>query len=231
MEKLVYLLYESDETPGADLREGLLRKAAPVLRAAGATRIAVNVNDEEVAAGGSVWIRKSDPPIRAMVSFWLDNADDRGPCEAALRERAAGLAGYLVAESVPLVNTSQLAPEGERTPGVNMVTCINRPADMAYEDFIDRWHGEHKVVALETQSTFAYVRNVVVRRLTPDAPPFDGIVEEGFPKGALTDPHVWYAADSDATYQANLARMIESCQAFLDFEPLESNPMSEYVLG
>ena len=231
MEKLVYLLYESDETPGADLREALLRKSAPVLRAAVATRIAVNVNDEDVAEGGGVWIRKSDPPIRAMVSFWLDNADDRAPCEAALRERAAGLAGYLVAESVPLVNTSQVAAAGERTPGVNMVTCINRPAGMAYEEFIDHWHGEHKVVALETQSTFAYVRNVVVRRLTPDAPPFDGIVEESFPKGALTDPHVWYAADSDASYQANLARMIESCQAFLDFEPLESNPMSEYLLG
>jgi hypothetical protein len=231
VEKLVYLLYESEEAPGADLRDALLRKSAPALRVAGATRIAVNVNDEDVAEGGRVWIRKSDPPIRAMVSFWLENADDREPCEDALRERAAGLAGYLVAESVPLVNTRQVAPPGERTPGVNMVTCINRPADMAYEAFIDHWHGDHKVVALETQSTFAYVRNVVVRPLTKEAPPFDGIVEEGFPIGALADPHVWYAADSDATYQANLARMIESCQAFLDFEPLESNPMSEYLLG
>jgi len=231
MEKLVYLLYESDDTPGADLRDALLRKSVPALRAAGATRAVVNVNDEDVAAGGRVWIRKSDPPIRAMVSFWLENADDRAPCEAELSERAAGLAGYLVAESVPLVNASQVASRGERTPGVNMVTCINRPAHLPYEEFIDLWHDEHKAVALETQSTFAYVRNVVVRPLTVDAPRFDGIVEEGFPIGALTDPHVWYAADSDATYRANLARMIESCQRFLDFEPLESNPMSEYVLG
>jgi len=79
MEKLVYLIDADGALPGGDLRDGLVEKAAPALRAAGAGQIAVNVEDEHVAAGGAVKISRNDPPIRAMVSFWLDSADDRGP--------------------------------------------------------------------------------------------------------------------------------------------------------
>ena len=38
---------------------------------------------------------------------------------------------------------------------------------LSYDEFIHLWHTEHRVVALETQSTFAYVRNEIVRALTP----------------------------------------------------------------
>jgi hypothetical protein len=51
--------------------------------------------------------------------------------------------------------------------------------------------------AIEMQSTFGYVRNEVVRALTPDAPPWDAIVEENFPIGALHDPAVFYDAVGD----------------------------------
>ena len=232
MEKLVYLLRAAENTPGSRLRAALLDAVAGSLRAAGATNVAVNVHDEEVAQGKKVRIAKLSPPIRAMVSFWMDNADDRAPCEEALRAHAAALDGYLVAESVPLPNTRHVAPRGARTPGVSMVTCINRLASISYEEFIDIWHGHHKRVAIETQSTFGYVRNVVVRRLTEEAPRRDGIVEEAFPIEALTDPKVWYAAgDSDETLKRNLARMIDSVQRFLDLGPLESHPMSQYLLG
>ena len=92
--------------------------------------------------------------------------------------------------------------------------------------------GRDRVVALETQCTFLYTRNVVVRALTKDAPPWAGIVEEGFPTEAVTDPMRWYQAEgSPETLKRNLARMMESCQRFLDFEPLEFTHMSEYWLG
>jgi hypothetical protein len=163
-----------------------------------------------------------------MVSFWMQNADDRAPCEAALAPHAKRLAGYLVVESRPLIHDR---PVGQRTPGMNQVTCINRKRDISDEEFIAIWHGDHRVVAVETQSTVGYVRNVVVRSLTDGAPPFDGIVEETFPIEALTDSRVFYDAASQEEFKANLARMIESCQRFLDFEPLETTHMSEYYLG
>ena len=228
MEKLVYLLHRSSSTPGPDLRASLIDKTAPALRDAGATQIAVNVNDEHVAEGAGVTISRSDPPIRAMVSFWLQNADDRAPCEAELARQADALHGYLAVESRPLVH---VPPIGERAPGANLVTAINKKADISYEQFFDLWNNEHKVVACEIQSTFAYVRNVVVRPLTAGAPARDGIVEESFPIAALTNPHVWYDCDDEAEYQRRVARMVTSVNAFLDLGVLESIPMSEYWLG
>jgi hypothetical protein len=231
MEKLVYLIRRVEDVSGSELRDALIGSSA-ALRDAGAGNLSISVNDEDVAAGAAVRIGKLDPPIRAMVSFWMDNADDRGASEQLLREVATELAGYLVVESVPTPNTKHVVPHGARTPGVSMVTCINRLPSISYEDFISIWHDDHKIVAKETQSTFGYIRNVVVRRLTDGAPQWDGIVEEAFPIEALTDQKVWYrAGDSDELFKQNLKRMIDSVQRFLDLGPLESHPMSQYILG
>jgi hypothetical protein len=226
MEKLVYLIFHELELPGSELRTALLEKAAPALRAAGAREIAVNVHDEAVADGTP--IRRSDPPIRAMISFWMNDADDRGPCEDALARHARRLAGYLVLESRPLVHE---APRGRRTPGMNQVTCIAKKGGLEDDEFIRIWHEDHKVVAIETQSTVGYVRNQIVRSLTEDAPAWDAIVEETFPIEALTDPHAFYDAPSEEELKRNVARMVESCRRFLDFEPMECTHMSEYYLG
>jgi len=226
MEKLVYLIFQEADLPGSELRAALLEKAAPALRAGGAREITVHVQDEEVADGTPM--RRSDPPIRAMVSFWMHNADDRAPCESALAAHARRLAGYLVVESRPLLHE---APKGRRTPGMNQVTCIAKKPGLDYDEFIRIWHQDHKVVAIETQSTVGYVRNVIVRKLTEGAPNWDAIVEETFPIEALTDPHVFYDAKSEEALKRNSELMVESCQRFLDFEPLEYTHMSEYYLG
>jgi len=228
LEKLAYLLSLTPETSGGALRTSLVEKTVPVLRAAGAMRIGLSVDDEEVASGAAVRIQHSEPPIRALVSFWMHNSDDRAPCEAALSEAAEELAGYLVVESRPLLHEP---PVGARASGANLVTCIRRRADLSTAEFCDRWYNEHKTVALETQSTTGYVRNTVVRRLTAGGGDWDGIVEETFPLGALTDPHVWYDCDSKEEYRRRLDRMMDSVNAFLDLAVLESTPMSEYYLG
>jgi len=228
MEKLVYLVHQSLDTPGPDLRASLIEKAVPALRRAGASRIGISVHDEHVAQGEGVVIRRADPPVRALVGFWMENSDDRSPCEDALAPAAAALHGYLVVESRPLVHTP---PVGERAPGANLVTAIRKRADIDEAEFLERWNEEHRKVALETQSTFAYVRNAVVRPLTREAPAWDGVVEESFPIEALTDPHVWYDCADEAEYRRRLERMMASVTAFLDLSHMESTPMSEYWLG
>jgi EthD domain-containing protein len=226
MEKLCYLLFGDAEVPGSALRQAVVEKAVPALRAAGARELVLHVQDEDVAAGSP--LRRSDPPIRAMVSFWLQDADGRGPCEAALAPHAARLAGYLVVESRPLVHETS---KGRRSPGMNQVTCVARKPGLDYAEFTRIWHGDHRAVAIETQSTTGYVRNEIVRALTPGAPPWTAIVEETFPIGALTDPKVFYAAKDDADLHARMDRMLQSCQRFLDFEPMEYTFTSEYYLG
>ena len=227
MEKLTYLLFDEADASGTELRRALIEKTAPALREGGGREICIHVQDDEVAAGTPM--PKSSPPIRAMVSFWLENSDDRRECEAALAARAKRVAGYLVVESRPLVHER---PLGQRTPGSCQVTCISRRRDISYEEFTRIWHGDHRQVALETQSTSGYVRNEFLRPLTEGAPDqWIAIVEETFPIAALTDPLVFYDAKSKQELDQNLSRMMESCERFLDMEPLEFTHMSEYYLG
>ena len=232
MEKLVYVLWPRPDLSEAQLREEVLGRVAPRCAGAGARRMAASLADEHVGPALKARITRLTPPPAGIFSFWLDCADDRAPCEEALAGVAERLAGYLVVESVPLVNTTHSAPPGERTPGINMVALIERPARLSREAWIHHWHGHHKGVALETQCTFAYVRNLVVRPLSEGAPPWEGIVEEGFPAEAVTDPMLWYRAEGDPEkLAANVRRMVESCQAFLDLDRVEFHPTSEYRLG
>jgi hypothetical protein len=232
VEKLVYVVWKppaaSPETFASQLRE----RVAPQLSALGARGLTLHLVDADVTAVLRARITHLEPPVAGLVSFWLEAADERAPLERLLADATARLAGYLVVESVPLRNTRQRAPLGQRTPGVIMVALIERPERMPFEAWIAHWHGPHREVALETQCTFVYVRNVVVRALTPGAPPWAGIVEEGFPAEAVTDPMRWYKAEgSPETLQRNVKRMVESCRAFLDLERVESHPMSEYRLS
>lgn len=231
MEKLVYVVWPLEGASRDDVATRL-RETGDRIVHDGARRVSLNLVDRHVADASAVRLTRFDPPPAGVITFWLDACDDRGVIETRLVAAGSRLAGYLVVESVPLVNTTHVAPIGERTPGTNMIALIERPARIPYERWIEHWHGHHKRVALETQCTYAYVRNVVVRTLTKDAPTWAGIVEEGFPADAVTDPMLWYkAAGSAETMQANMGRMIESVQAFLDIDRVESHPMSEYRLS
>jgi hypothetical protein len=232
MEKLVYVVWKKPELSDRQFEDEMLGPVTERMLGLDARKLAINLVDEHVEHALAVRITKLDPPISGVVSFWLDAADDRAPHEEALREVTVRQAGYLVVESVPIVNRTHTAPLGERTPGINMIALIEKPDRMTYEDWIAHWHGHHKRVAIETQCTYAYVRNVVVRALTEGAPPWAGIVEEGFPTEAVTDPMIWYCAGGDTKkLEENMAKMIESVQAFLDIDRVESHPMSEYVMA
>jgi hypothetical protein len=194
-------------------------------------RLRINVVDEHVAAGERLRIGQMRPPKAATVNYWLDEADARGPVEERLGAVSARLVSFLVVESEPLRNTTQIAALGERTPGFNLVTAIEPKRGLSEQEFRHLWHVEHRKTAIETQSTFAYVRNEIVRAFSPDAPSWAAIVEESFPIGALEDPKIFYAADSDEVLKRHTTRMFESVNAFLALDKVESHPMSEYVFG
>ena len=229
MEKLASVLWKPTGRSDDEFRDALLA-AAPDLAKRGALRLRINVVDGAVAAGGGVRVGSMDPPKAACVFYWLDLADERGPIEETLSGLASRVETFLVVESEPMKNTSHVAPLGERTPGFNYVTCIEPRQGLAYADFLEHWHVEHRQCAVETQPTFAYVRNEIVRGFSQDPPSWAAIVEESFPIEALDDPKVWYMAEgSDEKLDQNRKRMIESCLAFLAIDRVEAHPMSEYV--
>jgi hypothetical protein len=136
-------------------------------------------------------------------------------------------AAYLVTESMPLPAPLQL---GNRTTGLANVALLRRPAELDQATWLQRWQRDHTPVAIETQSTFGYTQNFVVRALTPDAPQLAGIVEELFPAEAITDLKAFFGAADDADLQHRLGRMVASTSAFGANENIDTVPTSRYVL-
>ena len=227
MEKLVYLLWRRPEVSAAEFSERLRGEVVGALHALGAERIRVSVNDEDVAAGESLRIASEPPSKSAMLSLWCDGPGDGLAISEILQSVNERIAGYRVSETVPLVH-EPVAP-GERTPGFSTVTCFAKRPDLTHEAFLEIWHGEHEACAIETQSTFGYVRNEVIEPITDGAPKWDAIVEENFPMAALTDEQAFYDAVGDAEQtRANANRMFATVQKFLDLSTVDRTPCSEY---
>jgi hypothetical protein len=238
VEKLVYLLWPRTGLDGDALRDTLLADAAPELVAAGAHALTINVADGAADVPTPMPWPEEEPRIAAEVSVWVDCHDRRELVEEILGGAAARLAGYLVSEALyrdyggNRFSAPRHWPDGERSPGVLMLTLLERPARLEREAWIAHWHGTQSPVSEAIQPRMRYVRNEVIRPLTADAPPYEGIVEECWPSAEhLTDPMLFYLAEgSEERMQAHVREMMESVNAFLDLGRIRSVNMSEYLV-
>lgn len=142
--------------------------------------LAINVRDAEVR-DSLMTLTTMDPPVVAFVSVWVQQSygDQVQAARALLERECADVAAYLVTESVPLRPPPTVA--GQRTAGLANVALLRRPDDLDEATWLSRWHVDHTPVALETQSTFGYTQNAVVRALTAGAPPIFGNRRGAFP--------------------------------------------------
>jgi EthD domain len=231
VEKVDYVLWRPPGTTSEAFAEALLGPVADDLLRAGARGLQVNVADEAVA-GALMALVHTDPQMEAVVGVWVDSAAAglRRPIDAAVAG-AGRFAAYLVTESEPLPDAAP-PPLRERTRGFANLAFLRRPGDLDPATWLSRWQDDHTPVAIETQSTFRYVQDVVVRPLTAGAPAVDGIVEECFPIEALTDLHAFFAAapGDDDRLGRNLGRMNESVHRFGADRSIDVVPTSEYVV-
>ncbi len=201
---------------------------ADALLGLGVPGLSVNVRDSEVRHS-LMTLTTLNPPAAAVVSLWTQQCYGE-QLAAALRllaQECAQLAAYLVTESVPLPGPP--VELGSRTPGLANIALLRRPAALDQETWLNRWQRDHTPVAIETQATFGYTQNWVVRALTPDAPGIAGIVEELFPMDAITDIKAFFGAANDRDLQRRLSRMIASTTAFGADENTDTVPTSRYV--
>jgi EthD domain len=229
MEKIVCALWADRERGVFNAR--LLAELPSVLRAAGASAIRINVRDEVVAAGSALIQKWQAPQQDAVVQFWLPSANRlfRAGADAALARYCSRFAAWLVSESTIIANTDHPSDPGERSWGWSQCSFISFRDDLDRMDAINAWHNHHTRVAIDTQSNFEYVQNLIVVPLTPEAPAFDAFVEECFPLEALADPSIFFNAQGDpAKFDANLAAMMDSCTRFIQFGKIDIIPTSQY---
>lgn len=228
MEKVIVLL----RAPQSDQQwcERLRGRVADELLALGLPGLTVNVRDDAVRES-LMTLTTLDPPVMAVVSLWVQQyyGDQVGRALELLAAECDSLAAYLVTESVPMASPPMGV--GERTDGLANIALLRRPPELDEATWLHRWHVDHTSVAIETQDTFGYTQNTVVRALTDDAPAIDGIVEELFRQQAVSDLHVFFGAADDDDLADRMRRMVASTDAFGASSNIDTVPTSRYVFA
>lgn len=201
---------------------------AKQLLALGLPGVVVNVRDEPVR-DSMMTLTTLDPPAAAVISLWTQQYYNEQTQAAItlLTAESDTAAAYLVTESMPIPPPDP--GHGQRTAGLANIALLRCPATLDHETWLHIWHLEHTTVAIETQATFGYTQNTVVRALTSGAPTIDGIVEELFPDGAVSDPYAFYGAADKADLQHRLSRMLASVSRFGAHQNIDIVPTSRYL--
>lgn len=227
MEKVIVVLMRAEADD-----QWCARQRGPVadqLLRLGVPGLSINVRDSAVR-DSLMTLTTLDPPVAVVVSLWTQQCYGE-QVTAALRVLGGEcdrLAAYLVTESVPL--PGPVHQPGARTTGLANIALLRRPAELEVATWLDRWQLDHTPVAIETQSTFGYTQNWVVRAITPDAPDIAAIVEELFPAEAVSDLKAFFGAADDADLQHRLGRMVASTAAFGANQNIDTVPTSRYVM-
>ena len=232
MEKLIYTFWDSS-CPPAELKHRLQTELGPQLKVlTGIHHVQLNITDEYVADPVTPPRYRTDPAIAGIINVWVDSSYYRAALEALLVELVQGFHGYAVVESQPIVNTLHPPQHGQRTEGFSQVVILEKPDRLEYQQWLDLWLNRHTPVAIDTQSNFQYVQNIVQRAITDGAPLCHAIVEECFSLAALHDPYVFFNAKGDeAKFLANVKAMMESCERFIDQDNIDVIYTSQYVLA
>jgi hypothetical protein len=233
MEKIIYVLQRDPAINIEEYSRRLRHILAERLRKLGAHGVQVNVADHAVAPAAGLRQGPTRPPPEAVLNIWIDSAiaKRRQPVDEAIAEFSPVFWAYLVTESVPVRNTGHPPKPGARTEGFAQMAFLRLPQRLGYDAWLDMWQNTHTDVAIETQSGFEYVQNIVVRRLSGEGPQFVAIVEECFPEGAMNDYRMLFdAPDDDEKFKRNLRRMMESVNRFIDADTVDIIPTSQYVI-
>jgi hypothetical protein len=237
VEKLVYLVWDRPSRAPQDVRAQLLDDVAPRLLALGARGLQIDVDDEHAQVPSMVPTPDDELPVRAEVSIWLDAHDDRAPIEDVLRDVGIRRAGYLVTESLYRDyggNEHMQArdwPDGERSPGIVTLTVFDKPAGMDDETFYGHWYGHQSPMSEWMQPRARYVRNAVVRALTPGAPRLRAIVEEAWPTvGHLTDLATFFGVTDGDDLGERIRIMLDSTKRLAEPSTMRNYTMSEYIV-
>ncbi|MFI5717689.1 hypothetical protein [Nocardia sp. NPDC051750] len=195
------------------------------LAAGGATAVQVNLDDADVAPA----TMRFGPaePITALVSVWTDGDPAAAISTVAHAADEPALHAYRVGERVRLDPVP--VPDGSRCDALVNVALLRRPESLTRDEYLEYWQIHHTPIAIRTQNTVGYVQNIVEETLTPRTPETAAIVEEHFPMGAMTDPHVFYGSRGDEKeLHRRVTELMSSVSRFGADTGLDLVPTSRY---
>lgn len=234
MEKVIYALWRNENDSKTAFNARLQGEIADrLLKTKGVRGLRLNLMDADVNRAEALRQVATKPQMDAVVQVWLDvsHGEFRAPVDAILRDAAQRIAAWLVTESAVIPNTLHPSVEGQRTYGWSQFCFLQKPDRLSREEWLHNWQGLHTPVAIDTQSNFEYIQNLVTKPLIEGPYPYAALVEECFPTDAMDHPDVFFDAPGDpAMFKKNADLMAESCARFIDFDRIDALPTSQYEI-
>lgn len=238
MTKRIVLLFAQPERPITKTATQVLDELAPAILDRPVERLVVYVRDAHSdIPSPSPFGRGERLPVAAL-DVWC--ADDAGfdAIDALLATHPFDTASYAVDESVyrDYGDNAHAAPrdwpDGERSPGLCTLNLVVRPARYSETEWVERWFGIMSPVSEGIQPRTRYVRNRVIGRPDPDAPPWDGIVIECWPSAQHVTNPMWFfgARGRPLRFLVNVGRILWAVASFTSITRVRTVPMSEWFL-
>jgi len=127
--------------------------------------------------------------------------------------------GYSVEEAIPVAYEKNWQ-DGEKSPGVCLLTLFQKKKRITHETFLHRWHNSHTPLSLKIHPLWNYNRNVVTEKLHDSCFDWHGIVEEHFRTSSdLLNPVKFFGHPLIMGY--NMLRVYFDTNSFLDYKTIE----------
>jgi hypothetical protein len=232
--KIVAVCWSSQAQDRADRGAAFRGPIANALLAAGVTQLFLSVADEHARVRSPSPFPLFGPKPVAVVNAW---ADDPAPVLSILSDAGYRVDAWRSEESVyrDYGDNSHADPrswpDGQRSPGLTLVSLLERPRSLPRDEWVRRWHGTMSPVSESIQPRTRYVRNLLVEPLTDAPPPFEGLVEECWPSARhLTEPMLFYGASGTVEMLRNMAAIVRAVHHCFWIWRIHSVVMSEYFL-
>ncbi len=230
--KVVCVLW--DELDRAERGRRLLDDLAPRLLEH-SPRLTVAVADEAARMKSpSPFPLSGERPI-GLVDLWPTG--DPRVCIEILESGGFRVHAWTVEESIPSdYGDNEHASardwaDGERSPGVAIMSLLPRPKRLDREEWVRRWHSVMSPVSGRIQPRTRYVRNLFVEALTPDPPDYEGAVLECWPsKQHVSSPWLFYGASNPWRLVVNQIAIIRAVTHCFPLTRIPAVPMSEYFV-
>ena len=233
MEKLVYLVWDRPSRAPEAVRAQMLDDLAPRLLALHPRGLQIDVDDDAAQVPTMVKVPDDELPVRACVSIWVDNHDTRAAYETVLGGRpACGAPGTSSPNRCITSTTQRDWPDGARSPGITTLTVFDKPAGMDDDTFYGHWYGHQSPMSEWMQPRVRYVRNAVVRAVTPGAPRYRAIVGESWATAeTVTDLTTFFGATASPDELGERIRiMLDSTKLLFDPATMRNYTLSEYII-
>jgi hypothetical protein len=182
----------------------------------------------------SMTITEASPPKISVIPFKnlklvsitvFKNGDE--PIEEIVK--SPGFEGaYAVTDAYP-ISYDKTWENGEKSPGVCLLTLFKQKRSIDYQTFINRWHNSHTPLSLKIHPLWHYNRNVVDEKLSATTATWDGIVEEHMrTESDLLNPFKFFG--NPLTILPNMIRVFLDTYSFLDYGSIEPYLVTEYHL-